>query len=366
MRYRSSLLCASAGLVAVIGIFACGKPQTSPSGPATPYRLTISGPSSVAPNQTAAFTATEYFRDGTAISSQDATALAHWVSQSPDVLTVTATGQATGLRIGQTSLVASVIGLFATVNVLVLPSGTFRLAGTVTESTVPVTNVTVTVTSGTGAGLTSQTENGGGYLLYGVAGDIQIRATRVGFNDATVNTTVNANAIQDISLTPVMPEPNISGTYAMTLDADPSCQLPAGEMERQYTATITQTGLQVKVVLSGATFVFSNPGGTGVGNSFPGQVTGGQFSYAVNSNGYYYAAAWSDVVESIANGEIFVPIGSGVLVPSGPNLTGTLSGTLYVGTPPPWSKNWVIAQCFSNNHRVLLTAQTSAAHRVRR
>ena len=352
-------------LVGVMGVLAacCARQTpsstamvTQPSGPAA-SRLTISGPSSVAPNQTVAFTASESFNDG---STRDATTLVHWVAISPDVLTVTTTGQATGLRSGETSLQASVSGLSAIVTVLVLPNGTFRLVGEVSEATFPLTNVSVTVTSGTGAGLTGQTDVNGQYRLYGVAGDIQIRATRLGFNDGTASVTVSANSVQDISLTPVSPEPTIAGTYAMTLDADPSCSLPNEEMERHYTATITQTGVTFRVALSGATFLTAN----GLGSSFAGRDVAGQVSYQLN-DGYYYSP-YPDLVESIADGKVFVVIGYGVLVPSGPNLAGTLIGTLLVGTPPLWSNHWESASCFSNQHRILLTAQGSAAHRIRR
>jgi hypothetical protein len=357
-------------LVGVMGILAACGACHGPSAPTTtqppqapvpsapfPRGLTISGPSSVAPNQTAAFTATESFTDG---STRDATTQVKWLAMSSDVLTVSTTGQATGHNSGETNLQASVSGLSAMVTVLVLPTGTFRLIGTVSESTVPLTNVTVTVTSGTGVGLTGQTDVNGQYRLYGVAGDIQIRATRFGFNDGTVSITVSANAVQDLSLTPVSPEPTIAGTYAMTLDADPSCQLPNEEMERHYTATITQTGVTFKVALSGATFLTSN----GLGSSFLGQVVAGQISYGLN-DGYYYSP-YPDLVESIADGKVFVVIGSGVLVVSGPNLAGTLAGTLIVGTPPPWSNHWESASCFSNQHRILLTAQASTARRIRR
>jgi hypothetical protein len=350
----------------LIGVVAaCGSPP-APTQPATqppvpaPSRLTISGPSSVALNQTAAFTATETFSDG---STQDVTARIQWLAGAPDILTVTGPGQATGHRSGETSLRTSLSGLYATLNVLVLPSGTFRLIGTVSEGTFPLANVSVTVISGTGAGLTGQTDLNGQYRLYGVAGDIQIRATSVGFSDGTVNTTVTANAVQDISLTTVNPEPSIAGTYAMTLDAGPTCPLPNEEMERHYTATITQSGATFKVALSGATFLTAN----GLGSSFLGRVLAGQISYQIqNGADYYdgYSSPYPDFVESIADGRVLVVIGSGVLVQSGPNLTGTLIGSLIVDTPPLWSAP-INAQCYSNQHRVLLTTQASAAHRIR-
>jgi hypothetical protein len=354
--------------LALIGAWAaCGSPPAQPSPNSVPPSsktvvvatgLRITGPSSVAPNQTAAFAVTETFSDG---STQDVTTQVHWLSTALDVLTVTGAGQVTGHGSGESTLQASLSGLSSGVEVLVLPSGTVRLIGTISEGTFPLTNVSVTVTSGTGAGLTAQTDVSGQYQLYGVAGDIQIRATRVGFNDGTASITVSTNAVQNLSLTPVSPEPTIAGTYAMTLDADPSCQLPTEVMERHYTATITQTGVTFTVALRGATFLTSN----GLGSSFLGHIVAGQISFVLNNVGYYYAP-YPDLVELIANGKVFVVMGSGVLVQSGPNLSGTLAGTLIVGTTPVLSKNWESASCSSAQHRLLLTAQTSAAYRIRR
>ena len=334
-----------------------GAPKTAVSG----LGLAITGPSSVAPNQTAAFTATETFSDG---STQDVTTQAHWLAVAPGILTVTRLGQATGQSRGETTLQASVSGLSATVNVLVLPSGTFRLIGTVSEGTFPLTNVSVTVTSGMGAGLNAQTDLNGEYRLYGVAGDIQIRATTFGFTDGTVSTTVTANAVQDIALTPVSPEPNVAGTYAMTLDADPACSLPAELMERHYTATITQTGATFIVALSGATFLTAN----GLGSSFLGRALAGQISFQLNDGGLDYGSSpYPDLVESIANGKVFVVIGGGVLVQSGPNLASTFGGILLVATPPlDGTGPPLSAQCSSSQHHMLLTAQASTAHRIRR
>ena len=351
----------------LIGVFAaCGSPPaaTQPSPTSAPKTavtgrsLTITGPSLVASNQTAAFIATESFDDG---STQDVTAQAHWLAGAPGILSVTGPGQATGHSSGETSLQVSLSGLSATVNVLVLPSSAFRLIGTVSEGISPLTNASVTVTSGTGAGLSAQTDANGQYRLYGVAGAIQIRATKVGFNDGTVSATVTANGVEDITLTTVIPEPTIAGTYAMTLDAGPTCPLPTEEMERHYTATITQTGSTFKVVLSGATFLTQN----GLGNSFLGQVVSGQISYQLSGGDGYYPPSYPDFVESIADGRLFVVLGGGVLVQSGANLSGTLSGVLFVDTPPLWS-NPLTAQCGSNQHRILLTAQASAAQRIRR
>lgn len=319
--------------------------------------MTLTGPATLAPDQTAAFTAVELFTNGT---TQDVTTQAQWQSSSPAAVTVSSTGAVTGHQAGEAQISAHVGILSSTVTVLVLPPGTFRLIGTASEGTFPVSNVAVTVTSGIGTGLSAETDSSGQYRLYGVAGTLQIRATASGFIDATATLTVSANAELDVPLTPANPEPNIAGVYAMTLDADPSCALPSDDFERHYVATITQTSPSFTVALSGATFVTKS----GLGSSFSGHILGGQIGFALNG-GYYYGV-YPDLVESLSGGQILVVDGAGLLMPSGVNLVATFPGSIIVGQATPWTNNWVAASCTSPHQHLTLAPQTTAARRIKR
>jgi hypothetical protein len=347
-------------LAGVAASVACHSPTSSTppatTAPAVARSLTITGPLTVGPDQTVAFGAVEHFSDG---STLDVTTQAQWQSAALDTLTVSTTGAVTGHQSGEAALTARLGTFSATADVLVLPAGTFRLTGTVTEVGLPVSNVVVTVTSGVGVGLFAQTDGGGQYRLYGVSGPIQLRATKSGFTDAVDSLTVSANATEHVTLTPVNPEPDISGVYGMTIEADPACQaFPSDDRVRHYVATITETSLLFRVALSGATFVTAN----GFGNSFSGQIQGGQINFVLEDS--YYGLP--DLVESLSDGEILVLIGSGVLAPSGSDLVATFPGTLtvFASQPPYFSR--VAAQCTSQKLRMVLTPQAMAARRIKR
>ena len=119
-------------------------PPPPPSAP-VPIRVDIAGPDSVAPGETAQYTATASFADG---STRDVTKEAVWHAQ-PDccpvpptpVLTVSADGIATGLNPGEVFLSVSLgTRSFSSFSkwVLVLPAGTFRHHGFVYDDGVGV------------------------------------------------------------------------------------------------------------------------------------------------------------------------------------------------------------------------------------
>ena len=71
------------------------------------------------------------------------------------MLSISATGQATGPSSGEADVTAQTNGPMARASVMVIPPGTFRLAGKVVESGLEVKDATVAVTSGIGTGLST-------------------------------------------------------------------------------------------------------------------------------------------------------------------------------------------------------------------
>lgn len=229
------------------------------------------------------------------------------------------------------------------------------LSGRVTESGVPVRDAAVTVTSGIGAGLSSTTDDNGRYTLFGVAGPVAIRVTKNGYATVSEPLTADAAGVLDFAITQ-LGVVDISGTYSMTLTADPACPaegtqpgaLPNELRQRQYVATITQAGATFRATLSGVPFVVS----AGRGNGFSGRVEPGQVSFSIG-DGYY--TPYPDLIESLGPNGVFLVAGFGTIKRSGQDLLGELNGVFIVGQPPIWTNQWYVAECNRPHHRVVLT-----------
>src|SRR5262245_44231278 len=169
---RTWLLLVAATAIAV----GCGDGVVSgPTG--VVVSVTISGPSSIAPGEAASFLAAARMGDG---SMQDYTAKATWRTNNSQILSISSGGRATAVGAGEAQVTATAQSKSATVTVVVIPPGTFRVSGTVTESKLPVANATVAVTSGIGTGLSTVTDLNGQYRIYGVVGEIELTASKNG------------------------------------------------------------------------------------------------------------------------------------------------------------------------------------------
>src|SRR5215471_2980557 len=226
-------------------------------------QLVIVPPTNVAPDQTVTFTATAKMSDGT---SADYTQKVSWTASPTSVLTISSTGQATAHAAGDATVRAATVGIggpsccTATVQITVLPPNTYRLVGRVLESGLPVINASVVVVSGIGAGLSATTDNGGGYRLYGVAGPIQVKFSKPGYDAIVKAFTAERNDVLDFPEAHQTAIPSLAGAYTLTLTADPACpETPSGTVgplpdslrqPRTYTASLAQSGPAVTVTLS--------------------------------------------------------------------------------------------------------------------
>jgi hypothetical protein len=322
------------------------------TGPSTTVlHLSIDGPPTIAPGQTVQFTATASLSNGT---NADYTHKVAWGASPTGVLTIARdTGQATGQSVGDATISATFQAV-AQVNVTVLPANTYRLTGKVLESGLPVQGATITVQSGVGAGLSATTDDNGAYRLYGVAGTIQVKFSKPGYDDIVKSFTAMQNDVLDF------PEahqtagiPALAGTYTLTLTADSACPTVAAHgvaplpddfrQPRSYAASLTQDGPSVTVTLTDSTIV--------AGKSFTGRVEPDAIEFQLGSFGsyYYYYGPSSLITEQLSATQKFEFGGQLRAQRSGSAITGPLNGTLEVVTLPN-----LTSQCSATNNQVTL------------
>jgi hypothetical protein len=299
----------------VLGLVSCHKSPTSPSpsGPVTTIiGLTLVVPSEIPPGATVQLIANATKSDG---SVENVTRQAEWTVRSDaarSVLSVTATGLATARERGEEVVTARFVGLMDQATIVVLPKGTFRLAGTVSENGIGLENGTVTVISGIGEGLIAPTDARGYYALYGVAGQVEMQATRDGYLDRTQQVNVTSHGSQSFEMVASRPRIDLSGTYTLTVSAEGTSGpclpgFPEPLKRRIYTASVEQTGPDLSVSLSGVDFVIARDGS---GNSFRGVVAAtGEARFSIRP-----ATVWDydgpDVVEQLSDGTALCVAGS--------------------------------------------------------
>lgn len=334
---------------------ACGDdspsaPSPVPS-PATPITvgLELSGPEVVPVGGSEQFRAIEHLANG---PSRDVTNEAVWRGGNSGILTVSNTGLASGHQPGETSLTVSYIGRTATRSrVFVLPPGTYKVSGMVTDEGTPVPGARVTVTAGASRGLSTTTLPDGYYRLYGVAGPTELRVTRTGYLDETRQLEVGRHETADFSLRLAAPRTMIAGTYALRVSAAADCSsLPDDIRTRTFTAAIQQAGPTVTVTLSGSTF---QTGGGRVLNTFPGTVepTGITFQVTGPYVYYYWYISYPSVLEQLTATVGYSFSGSVSATSSGSRISGTFEG--FVGTYDPTLKPLVV--CHSGRHQFVLS-----------
>jgi hypothetical protein len=355
-----SVVCISIAVVMALLASACDHHPTAPNrttgGGSAPVRLAITGPRTVPPGGTAQFTATVQMSDDT---TRDVTAEAQWRSNSV-TLALSTPGRVTAQGRGEAMLSASFNGLSSTKEVILVPDGTYRLIGTVTNVVAPAGPVAlaeIVVTAGTGQGLIALSGEQGNYRLYGVAGDIELRITKAGYHPRTDRLSVTDHDTRDIGLTLVGQLPDVSGSYTLTIAAADSCStiLPREAMSRQYSATLTQVGPSLTVTAGGATF--AKVSGWPANVIYNGRVepTGVSFKLGAPVCGGYYYGCDPPLIEQLGPSRFFMPLGFLNLEISPTGLAGPLDGAIEVYEGPDTSHLQRVASCGSTRHRITLS-----------
>jgi len=370
---------ARTSILAVASLVVVSCNSSSPTKPGsfhplhdTTSSLTISGPARIAPGATAQYTATGRMADAT---SQDISTKAIWRTSSGSVLTLSPAGLATTKANGETIITASSGGATASISVMVVPTGTYRLAGTVRDADQPVAGATVRVTSGQGTGASMTTSSVGQYVLYGVAGEVELTVTRQSYTTVTHQVTVDHDDVFDISDFTVVGLPKIAGTYALTITAGADCapypagmpRPPASELQRTYAAIVTQSGANVTVTLSGADFAIQN----GLGNQFFGNISNGYVNFSLRNTGgdYYYTVntvGRPDVVERVSSGHLLAIWGYVYALASSGGFDAQLwGGFLEFDPASSGSPTKPVTSCYSDHNRFQLTPVSNAMQRRR-
>jgi hypothetical protein len=308
-------------------------PNPTPGTPAvTVLSIRIVAPTSVAPGSSAPVVVNATRSDGT---TADVTSLVQWSTSSTRVLEV-AGGSVRGKEPGEVQIWAYYLNRSASTAILVLPEGTFKLAGTVTDGGVGLDGVTVAVIGGTGEGLSAVTDLSGSYRLYGVAGSVRLHAKKLGYENRTEALEVTTHRTADIGMTFEGERLRLAGTYEMTVTAASHCSsfLTPAARTRSYTANIEQDGARLSVVLTGADFIVTD----GFGDRFEGTVIGDRVTFRPGIDFYYYFyyLGKGSLVERFPPTALFIN-GMVSARQTATGLTGPLSGVIGLtrtATPP--------------------------------
>jgi hypothetical protein len=163
----------------------------------------------------------------------------------------------------------------------------------------------VTVTVGTGSGLTAQTDGAGRYDLFGVAGTIELHVTTDGRLASLERLAVSSHASLDVVLIPP-PPPGMSfdGLYTLEIDAG-TCTggFPEAGKHRVYSAQIQQIDQMLRVSLSDADIWKGSGQFTGTINQ------SGEIKFTIRPAWWWDYEAF-DLIENIGNGLTVIVQGS--------------------------------------------------------
>jgi len=339
-------------------------PSASSSAPrAAIVSIALQGPPTIAPGEKAQFTAIATFSDRT---TRDFTKDVKWISYPTDVLTISDTGEAVAVASGEASVFVDSGpgcggGCRARTTVLVLPPNTYRLTGRVLEFELPVQGATVVVVSGMGNGVSSTTDYGGQYRLYGVVGAVQIKVTKPGYQDLVKAFTVTANDVFDFrDARQISAIPSMSGTYTLTLQADQDCSmapsaynvppLPAEARQRRtYTAQVAQDGPSLSVSLPSPQFLAPS-------NHFSGRIHPATVEFMFG-DGYLGYGPDNGITERVSASQEITFEGFVRAERSGSALIGALDGEIQVFEISDGSGRSIsrmIGDCRAPNHRLTM------------
>ena len=335
-----------------------GTPPPPAAGPVTTTRVDTVIPPSLEPGASGRATASATMSDG---SVRDVTSDAQWSSTNSRVVRASAGGALVAAERGEAIVTARFANRSSTGRIFVLPAGTFRLTGVVSEGGEPLNTVRVEVISGTGQGLSALTNPDGQFALYGVAGQVRLHAKKDGFVNGTQDVDVTDHQSVNVDMRFDGARPRLDGVYQLELAADGcSGRLPADAQRRTYVATVSQNGSKLHVDLSGAEFILS----AGKGNSFDGGFDGSRVVFSLLSGWFYdyyfygpYPIGNFDISERLSSTTALRVTGTVSATTSGNTIAGTLNGFIAV-TPPTMTSSSGITLCFSERHRFEMRRQS--------
>jgi hypothetical protein len=373
----------------VLGVACGGDDRASPSAPsALPPRpapvlsgLRIEGLEQMAPGTDAILKAWARFSDGTETDVTDKVQLTEitvgcFECVTPPILRIGEGGRIHAVAAGEAGLRAyyrqePYEAIDEHHRILVLPAGTFRLTGRISESDSggqPVANVFVRVDSDAGRIEQYATPNGE-YRAFGVRGVTRVTATSENHHPVQHRLVVEAHSEVNLEARPIIVRADEAA--AIVLRAASDCApagaegaLPEAARHRRYTATLTTArDGRVFVRLTGAHFAtFPLEGGGTGGNAFIGNRTSNGFSFGIR--GYYNTLdefSYPDILEQLSETQFLTFQGTTTIAGAGSRLSGPFAGTLavYPGDIRPGGGEWwrsrePTASCTSAGHEFTL------------
>jgi hypothetical protein len=360
MAIKTSYVAIGATILVAIGVASCDsrertavQPSTGPTT-VTPVpslaRVDLIAPGSIAPGESVQLTANAVKSDN---SVENVSGQAEWISSDPRVVEISSTGVAKGITGGEAVISVSYKGRSSSTRTFVLPAGTYRLSGTVTDSGLVVVGATVAVIGGVGEGLSTITDGNGTYALYGVRDRVRLHAKVDGYFNRIEEIDVTDHRTFNFEMIPDHQRPDLPGRYTLTI-ARTACLSWAGAPpeSRSYEATVAQDGPRLTVTLSGADFIVTG----GRGNSFTGVLDGSnRVTFTIGDPLYYYQYydfGHYDLVERISNTSSLLISGKVTAGLSSRGMSGTLNGAFMVtqAAVPPASTR-IQAYCYGTAHR---------------
>ena len=377
MRHQSYPRWMAAALI--LGAFAgCGddRPRVVAPGPTAPPSPTtshppslvavdINGPESIAPGQSAQFTATSRFSDGTSTPAANV----QWVF-SNSLVKVDSSGMATaGTEYGE-GVIRARIDLPATFiagakTVLVLPERTYRVVGMVIEHATSVRLAGAQVEVTNDRRITAVTDSEGAYRLYGVPSDAEIRVVRDGYQPHVERLQIGEHATRNFQLSLAGARLDLAGSYTLTIEINCATSTPVRPPElrqRSYAAVLTQDGSVVEVMLTESSRFRINA--VGRGNRFKGHADAAGATFVLQQFFTYFFPydphEYPDLLERIPDGTFLQIDGTAVTKNTPAGLSGNLNGfgAHYSSSFPtiaPGMQGGTLGSCYSPAHRFTLT-----------
>jgi Carboxypeptidase regulatory-like domain len=376
MRNRSLAAPLVAAIVVVGVTAACdNEPQRiagpSPNAQPVVVSVEINGPDSIPPGQSAQFNVVARLSDGTSHTAPNV----RWFSDTT-FIRIDPSGLATaGQLTGESTLSVEVTSsgtapeyqgargsLRGSKEILILPDGTYRMVGVITESVspaVPILGARVEITGG--PPLVATTDHDGRYRLYGVPGVADIRVTREGYQPHVQRVQLAEHVTQNFQLALSGMRLDLAGPYTLTIDAACSTSTPVGAelRHRSYSASLTQSGSTVEVVLTESSRFRVNNARRGDG--FVGRVDAAGATFILGDNffpyyGPYDPFTYPTVVERVSNGTFLGIDGTAVTKGSRSGLSGDLRGFfVQYDSSFPGIPLRPLGSCYSTAHRFTLT-----------
>jgi hypothetical protein len=329
-------------------------PATTTNSPSTDVvRILVKVPVSLAPQESAQLQSTALNADG---STEDVTARTQWSTSDPAAVRIEPGGIATAFKVGEVAISAvyqSASGTrYGSALLVVLVRSTYKLSGRITDAGVAIPNVNVVVSDSSGADLQVVTNPDGAFAVYGVAGRVQLRASREGYATVTHELEVRETTIRNLEMVADRVRPDLSGTYALVLSLGTCDDRAEGVFEtefarRRYLVALTQTGPRLAVSLGGADFILQN----GKGNHFSGSVDSlGNVRLEIGNPNDLYLSEYPDLAERVTPTGAFLAYGTVKAQATATTVIGTVSGPFIIaaaGNPSFGSRS---AWCYSDRH----------------